>query len=75
MGVCAVGPEETKFPTWHLACTSSFPALPEEMHLRRIPHLVETFDVVPGLSDHTLGSEAPMAGGGLVHVEAPQALA
>ncbi|MCS3705874.1 N-acetylneuraminate synthase [Salinibacter ruber] len=45
-----------------LACTSSYPAPPEEMHLRRIPHLVETFDVVPGLSDHTLGTEVPVAG-------------
>lgn len=45
-----------------LACTSSYPAPPEEMHLRRIPHLAETFDVVPGLSDHTLGTEAPVAG-------------
>ncbi|MFB6224899.1 MAG: pseudaminic acid synthase, partial [Candidatus Paceibacteria bacterium] len=45
-----------------LACTSSYPAPPEEMHLRRIPHLGETFDVVPGLSDHTLGIEVPVAG-------------
>jgi N-acetylneuraminate synthase len=45
-----------------LACTSSYPAPPEEMHLRRIPHLAETFDVVPGLSDHTLGTEVPVAG-------------
>lgn len=45
-----------------LACTSSYPAPPEEMHLRRIPHLAETFDVVPGLSDHTLGTEIPVAG-------------
>ncbi|MCS4133941.1 pseudaminic acid synthase [Salinibacter ruber] len=44
-----------------LACTSSYPAPPEEMHLRRIPHLAGTFDVVPGLSDHTLGTEAPVA--------------
>ena len=44
------------------ACTSSNPAPPEEMHLRRIPHLAETFDVVPGLSDHTLGTEVPVAG-------------
>lgn len=34
----------------------------EEMHLRRIPYLAETFDVVPGLSDHTLGTEVPVAG-------------
>ncbi len=45
-----------------LACTSSYPAPPEEMHLRRIPHLAETFDVVSGLSDHTLGTEVPVAG-------------
>ncbi len=45
-----------------LACTSSYPAPPEEMHLRRIPHLAETFGVVPGLSDHTLGTEVPVAG-------------
>ena len=45
-----------------LACTSSYPAPPEEMHLRRIPHLAETFDVVPGLSDHTLGIEVPVSG-------------
>ena len=44
-----------------LACTSSYPAPPEEMHLRRIPHLAETFDMVPGLSDHTLGTEVPVA--------------
>ena len=44
-----------------LACTSSYPVPPEEMHLRRIPHLAETFDVVPGLSDHTLGIEVPVA--------------
>jgi len=45
-----------------LACTSSYPAPAEEMHLRRIPHLAGTFDVVPGLSDHTLGIEIPVAG-------------
>jgi N-acetylneuraminate synthase len=45
-----------------LACTSSYPAPPEEMHLRRIPHLAETFGVVSGLSDHTLGTEVPVAG-------------
>jgi N-acetylneuraminate synthase len=44
-----------------LACTSSYPAPAEEMHLRRIPHLADTFDVVPGLSDHTLGTEVPVA--------------
>jgi N-acetylneuraminate synthase len=44
-----------------LACTSAYPAPPDEMHLRRIPHLAETFDVVAGLSDHTMGVEVPVA--------------
>lgn len=44
-----------------LKCTSAYPAPPEEMHLRTIPHLAETFDVVAGLSDHTLGTTVPVA--------------
>ena len=44
-----------------LACTSAYPSPPGEMHLRRIPHLAETFDVVAGLSDHTHGSTVPVA--------------
>jgi pseudaminic acid synthase len=43
-----------------LKCTSAYPAPPEEAHLRTIPHLAETFDVVPGLSDHTLGTAVPV---------------
>jgi N-acetylneuraminate synthase len=39
-----------------LHCTSAYPAPPEDMHLRTIPHLAKTFDVVSGLSDHTMGS-------------------
>ena len=34
-----------------LKCTSSYPAPPEEMNLRTIPHLSQTFDVPVGLSD------------------------
>src|SRR5262245_37902970 len=37
-----------------LKCTSAYPASPEEMNLRTIPHLAEAFDLVAGLSDHTL---------------------
>ncbi len=37
-----------------LKCTCSYPALPEEMNLKTIPHLAEAFDVPVGLSDHTL---------------------
>ena len=38
-----------------LACTSSYPAPPEETNLRSIPTLRDTWDVMTGLSDHTLG--------------------
>jgi N-acetylneuraminate synthase len=44
-----------------LKCTSAYPAPPEEMNLRTIPHLAEAFDVPVGLSDHTLGIEVPVA--------------
>jgi len=44
-----------------LKCTSAYPALPEEMNLRTIPHLAEAFGVVTGLSDHTLEIAVPVA--------------
>lgn len=44
-----------------LRCTSAYPARPEEADLRTIPDLAETFNVVPGLSDHTLGIAIPVA--------------
>lgn len=44
-----------------LKCTSAYPASPEDMNLRTIPHLADTFDVVAGLSDHTLGVAVPVA--------------
>lgn len=44
-----------------LKCTSAYPAPPEEMHLRTIPHLAEAFGVPVGLSDHTLGISVPVA--------------
>ncbi len=44
-----------------LKCTSAYPAPPEEMNLRTIPYLAERFDVVSGLSDHTLGIDMPIA--------------
>jgi N-acetylneuraminate synthase len=44
-----------------LKCTSAYPAPLEEMNLRTIPHLAEAFDVPVGLSDHTLGTEVPVA--------------
>ena len=36
-----------------LKCTSAYPAEPDSINLRTIPHLAERFDVVAGLSDHT----------------------
>jgi N-acetylneuraminate synthase len=44
-----------------LKCTSAYPAPPEEMNLRTIPHLAEAFQVPVGLSDHTLGVAVPVA--------------
>ncbi len=44
-----------------LKCTSAYPAPPEEMNLRTIPHLAARFDVPVGLSDHSLGSAAAVA--------------
>lgn len=44
-----------------LKCTSAYPALPEDMNLRTIPHLAETFQVVVGISDHTLDTGIPIA--------------
>ncbi|HEY7314147.1 MAG TPA: pseudaminic acid synthase [Gemmataceae bacterium] len=43
-----------------LKCTSAYPAPPEAMNLRSIPHLAETFGVPVGLSDHTLGIAVPV---------------
>ena len=44
-----------------LKCTSAYPAQPDEMNLRTIPHLGEAFDVPTGLSDHTLGIAVSVA--------------
>lgn len=44
-----------------LKCTSAYPARSEEMNLRTIPHLAETYRVPTGLSDHTLEIAVPAA--------------
>ena len=44
-----------------LKCTSSYPAPLEEINLNTIPDIKEKFDVIVGLSDHTLGSEVSTA--------------
>jgi pseudaminic acid synthase len=38
-----------------LHCISSYPAPPEQCNLRTIPDLSQRFDVLSGLSDHTMG--------------------
>ena len=43
-----------------LKCTSSYPAPMEEANLVMIKDLAERFNVVSGLSDHTLGITAPI---------------
>ena len=43
-----------------LKCTSSYPAPMEEANLVMIKDLAERFNVVSGLSDHTLGITAPV---------------
>jgi pseudaminic acid synthase len=43
-----------------LKCTSAYPAPLEDANLKTIPNLAETFGVISGFSDHTLGSTAPI---------------
>lgn len=44
-----------------LKCTSSYPAPFEEINLKTILDMVEKFNVIVGLSDHTVGSDVPIA--------------
>ena len=43
-----------------LKCTSSYPAPIEEANLSMIKDLAERYNVITGLSDHTIGSLAPI---------------
>ncbi len=43
-----------------LKCTSAYPAALEDANLLTIPNLAQTFGVVSGFSDHTLGTTAPV---------------
>ena len=43
-----------------LKCTSAYPAPLDEANLTMIPSLAQTFSVVSGFSDHTIGSTAPI---------------
>lgn len=44
-----------------LKCTSAYPAPLEDVNLKTIPDLAETFKTVVGLSDHTLSISVPVA--------------
>merc|ERR1711865_268451 len=44
-----------------LRCVSAYPTKIEDTHLRTIPNLGETFNVVPGLSDHTITTATSVA--------------
>ena len=44
-----------------LACTSSYPASPDDANLRRMPAMAELFGVKVGLSDHTPGTAVSIA--------------
>lgn len=43
-----------------LQCTSSYPAPLNQANLKTIPNLASQFNVLSGLSDHTLGVNAPV---------------
>jgi len=44
-----------------LRCVSAYPTNVEDSHLRTIPNVGQTFNVVPGLSDHTLTTATSVA--------------
>ncbi len=44
-----------------LKCVSAYPAPLEDVNLRTIPNMAETFGCIVGLSDHTLGISVPVA--------------
>lgn len=43
-----------------LKCVSAYPTPIEDMNLRTIENMDQTFDVIPGLSDHTMGITVPV---------------
>ena len=44
-----------------LKCTAEYPAKPEDANLLTIKDMMESYNVIGGLSDHTLGIEVPVA--------------
>lgn len=43
-----------------LKCTSAYPSPYEDMNIKLIPNMKETFNCIVGLSDHSLGSEVAL---------------
>ncbi len=43
-----------------LKCTSAYPCPYEDMNIKVIPNMAETFECIVGLSDHSLGSEVAL---------------
>jgi pseudaminic acid synthase len=48
-----------------LACTSSYPAIPDDANLLRMPTMAKMFDCKVGLSDHTMGIGVSVAAAAL----------
>ena len=48
-----------------LKCTSAYPAPLEEVNLKTMVNMAETFGVLTGLSDHTMGISVPVAAAAL----------
>lgn len=44
-----------------LRCSSAYPAIPEDMNLRTMVNMAETFGVPTGLSDHSMGTVGAVA--------------
>lgn len=44
-----------------LKCVSAYPAPFDEMNLKVIPNMAQTFECITGLSDHSLGTETAIA--------------
>lgn len=45
-----------------LKCTSAYPSPYEDMNLKVIPNMAQVFDCITGLSDHSMGTAAAVAG-------------
>lgn len=44
-----------------LHCVNAYPAIPEDMNIKTIPDIIKRFQVVSGLSDHSLNNIASIA--------------